>query len=63
MEAMHLFAPIVCRFTTAPSRTLPLLCLNDHASYKAAANHGAAKFLHDTMEEVWYNNLKDTDTF
>jgi hypothetical protein len=37
-------------------------CLGNYASYKAA-KHGTAKFLHDTMEEVWYNDLKDADMF
>jgi hypothetical protein len=36
--------------------------LNDYASYKAA-EHGAAKFLRETVDEVWFNDLKDTDTF
>ncbi len=36
--------------------------LDNSASYKVA-KHGAAKFLPDTVNETWYNNLKDTDTF
>jgi hypothetical protein len=36
--------------------------LNNYASYKAA-ECGAAKFLRDTVNEVWFNNLKDADTF
>jgi hypothetical protein len=36
--------------------------LNDYASFKAA-KHGAAKFLHEVVDEVWYNDLKDADTF
>jgi hypothetical protein len=36
--------------------------LNDYARYEAA-KHGAAKFLHETVNEVWYNDLKDADTF
>ncbi len=36
--------------------------LDDYTSYKAD-KRGAAKFLQDAMEEVWYNKLKDTDTF
>ncbi len=38
-------------------------CLDNYASYKAA-KHGVSKFLSDkTTNEVWYNNLKDADTF
>jgi hypothetical protein len=36
--------------------------LNDYASYKAA-EQGATKFLCKTINEVWYNNLKDANTF
>jgi hypothetical protein len=36
--------------------------LDDFASYKAAECR-AAKFLCETVDEVWYNNLKDADTF
>ncbi len=36
--------------------------LNSYASYKAA-KRGAAKLLCDTINEVWYNDLKDADTF
>jgi hypothetical protein len=36
--------------------------LNDYASYKAA-ERGAAKFLGKTVDEVWFNDLKDADTF
>jgi hypothetical protein len=36
--------------------------LNDYASFKAA-KHGAAKFLLKVVYEVWYNDLKDADTF
>jgi hypothetical protein len=36
--------------------------LDDYASYKAA-ERGAAKFLHKVVAEVWYNDLKDADTF
>jgi hypothetical protein len=36
--------------------------LNNFASYKAA-KHGATKFLRETIYKVWYNDLKDTDTF
>jgi hypothetical protein len=37
-------------------------CLDDYARYEVA-KRGAAKFLHETINEVWYNDLKDTDTF
>jgi hypothetical protein len=37
-------------------------CLNNYARYKAA-ERGAAKFLCETVNEVWYNNLKDANTF
>ncbi len=37
-------------------------CLDDYASYKAA-ERGAAKFLRKVVNKVWYNNLKDADTF
>jgi hypothetical protein len=36
--------------------------LDNYASYEAA-KHGAAKFLCNTVNKVWYNNLKDTDTY
>jgi hypothetical protein len=36
--------------------------LDDYASYEAA-EHGVARFLHEVVDEVWYNNLKDADTF
>jgi hypothetical protein len=36
--------------------------LDGFASYEAA-KRGAAKFLHDIVDEVWYNDLKDADTF
>lgn len=36
--------------------------LEDYANYDAA-ERGCAKFLHDAINEVWYNNLKDADTF
>jgi hypothetical protein len=36
--------------------------LNDFASFKAA-ERGAAKFLCKVVNEVWYNDLKDADTF
>ncbi len=37
-------------------------CLDDYASYKAA-ECGIAKFLCGVVDEIWYNNLKDADTF
>jgi hypothetical protein len=36
--------------------------LDNYASYEAVAC-GAAKFLHKLVDKVWYNNLKDADTF
>ncbi len=36
--------------------------LDDYASYKAA-ERGAAKFLRDVVDEIWYNDLKDAETF
>jgi hypothetical protein len=36
--------------------------LNDYASYKVA-ERGAPKFLCKTINKVWYNDLKDADTF
>ncbi len=36
--------------------------LDDYNSYKAA-KHGAAKFLREEVNKVWYNDLKDADTF
>jgi hypothetical protein len=36
--------------------------LDDYASFEAA-KRGAAKFLCEVVDEVWYNNLKDSDTF
>jgi hypothetical protein len=36
--------------------------LDDYASYKAA-EHGIAKFLRNVVDKIWYNNLKDAETF
>jgi len=36
--------------------------LDDYASYEAA-ERGVAKFLRDVVGEIWYNDLKDADTF
>ncbi len=36
--------------------------LDNYASFEAA-KHSAAKFLRKVGNEVWYNNLKDTNTF
>jgi hypothetical protein len=36
--------------------------LDNYISYEAA-KHGATKFLREVVNEVWYNNLKDADTF
>jgi hypothetical protein len=35
--------------------------LNDYASYKAA-KQGVSKFLHDVVDEIWYNDLKNANT-
>jgi hypothetical protein len=36
--------------------------LDDFVSYEAAKRR-AAKFLHDSINKAWYNNLKDANTF
>ncbi len=36
--------------------------LEDYASYEAA-KCGVAKFLHNIVNEIWCNNLKDAETF
>jgi hypothetical protein len=36
--------------------------LNNFASFEAA-ERGSAKFLRETVKEVWYNDLKDANTF
>ncbi len=36
--------------------------LNNYASYEVA-ERGAAKFLRETVDKVWFNDLKDADTF
>jgi hypothetical protein len=36
--------------------------LNNYASYKRA-EHGASKFLRETIDEVWFKDLKDANTF
>jgi tRNA(Leu) C34 or U34 (ribose-2'-O)-methylase TrmL len=36
--------------------------LDDYASFEAA-ERGAAKFLRKLVDKVWYNDLKDADTF
>jgi hypothetical protein len=36
--------------------------LDDYTSFEAA-KRGAAKFLREVVDEVWYNDLKDADTF
>ncbi len=37
-------------------------CLDNYASYKAV-EHGAAKFLQETVDKVWFKDLKDADSF
>ncbi len=36
--------------------------LDDYANFEAA-KRGVAKFLRKVVDEVWYNDLKDADTF
>jgi hypothetical protein len=36
--------------------------LDENASYEAA-ERGVAKFLRDVVDEIWYNDLKDAETF
>ena len=36
--------------------------LDDYASYEAA-KRGIAKFLRNVVDEIWYNDLKDAETF
>jgi hypothetical protein len=36
--------------------------LDDYASYEAA-ERGVAKFLRNVVDEIWYNGLKDAETF
>jgi len=36
--------------------------LDDNASYEVA-ERGVAKFLHNVVDEIWYNDLKDAETF
>jgi hypothetical protein len=36
--------------------------LDDYASYEAT-KRGVTKFLRDVVDEIWYNDLKDADTF
>ncbi len=36
--------------------------LDDYASFEAA-ERGVAKFLRKVVDKVWYNDLKDVDTF
>ncbi len=36
--------------------------LDNYASYKAA-KRGIAKLLQDVVDKIWYNDLKDTETF
>ncbi len=38
------------------------LKLEDFANYETA-ERGCSKFLPDVVDEVWYNELKDADTF
>jgi hypothetical protein len=36
--------------------------LDDYASYEVA-KCGVSKFLRNVVDEIWYNDLKDADTF
>jgi hypothetical protein len=49
---------IICVHAKATHKS----CLNKYTSYKAA-KHGIAKFLHNVVDKIWYNNLKDAKTF
>jgi hypothetical protein len=46
----------VCAESTHKAR------LDNYTSYEAAKRR-ATKFLHKTVDKVWYNNLKDANTF
>jgi hypothetical protein len=37
-------------------------CLDDYASYKAD-EQGMSKFLCNVIDEIWYNNLRNANTF
>ncbi len=49
---------VVCVCTEAAHKAR----LDNYASFEAA-KHGATKFLREVVDKVWYNNLKDADTF
>ncbi len=53
---------LLCSSTEKKDKTAHKARLDDYASYKAA-ERGAAKFLRKTVNEVWYNDLKDAYTF
>jgi hypothetical protein len=36
--------------------------LNNYASFEVA-KHGVSKFLHNIIDEIWYNDLKKPNTF
>ncbi len=64
-----LSVPSACRSTTDATTVVRVhaesaykACLNNFASYEAA-EHGSAKFLHKTIDKVWYNDLKDANPF
>jgi len=52
-------APIVVRVRAVAAHKSKL---EDYNNYKAA-ECGCAKFLRDVVDEVWYNDLKDAETF
>jgi hypothetical protein len=43
-------------------RGCPQIPLDDYAIYEAA-KRGMGKFLHDVDDEIWYNDLKNSNTF
>ncbi len=49
---------VVCIWTEATHESQ----LDDYASYKAA-EQVVSKFLHNIVDEIWYNDLKNTNTF
>ena len=49
---------VVCVRAEAAHKSRP----DDYTSYEAA-ERGVAKFLHDVIDEIWYNDLKDAETF
>jgi hypothetical protein len=50
--------PVICICAEAAHKSR----LNDYASYRGA-EWGVSKFLHNLVNEIWYNDLKNADTF